>query len=514
VALMPPLPSRARPAPRVARAGILALAMALSGCPSAPPLPGMPAASARAASQRPPLPACGTAKCTGAQSLMAAMSAYGNVRHDFLLDSASSLSPGRGLERHADGTYTPVPAACARPKQAPAPKAAAGERPLVSGKAPAAAGAREIDFRYVGVAVDSVLVGGDVDLAGYFGAGGSIDKRRVRLVAMALVSDDDPQFFEATEDVTPAASGGACGCGRATHFVGAVKRGAMVSYELDVTAGEAHGSALSFIKARLEKGDQAVTMTTVGGLRLSGLDLAAAKPTVAAGPAELRFEVTQAVPIAYAVYPVADVCRFALPEPEIAPLPLDLGVVPYGSAASRPVHIVNRAAVDVKVVAAGREVDVPAFGSIELPLVWSPDGNTVGCERRTKEEPIVVRARDPRAPVTPRERTVLVPLQVTTGMPTFSKHEPVATERARAPDYNKASVDWTCPAGYVVEQCETQLARCLSPSHSCMSDGYRLTADENGQLGCRFRCTGPKSTLWGDNGCEYTAAMTCALWCR
>jgi hypothetical protein len=124
-----------------------------------------------------------------------------------------------------------------------------------------------------------------------------------------------------------------------------------------------------------------------------------------------------------------------------------------------------------------------------------------------------VTPKDATIPVSPRERTLTVPLEVTTGMPTFSKHEPVATARSRSPDYGKASIDWTCPAGYVVSACEAQLAHCESSNGSCNADGYRLTADDVEGRGCRFRCAGPSSKLWGEHGCSYTAAMTCKLSC-
>lgn len=48
------------------------------------------------------------------------------------------------------------------------------------------------------------------------------------------------------------------------HSIGAVKRGAMLAYEADVTAAEAHGAALGLFKARIAAGDRRVTMTSVG----------------------------------------------------------------------------------------------------------------------------------------------------------------------------------------------------------------------------------------------------------
>ncbi|WP_437624067.1 hypothetical protein [Sorangium sp. So ce1151] len=45
-----------------------------------------------------------------------------------------------------------------------------------------------------------------------------------------------------------------------------MKRGAVLAYEADVTAAEAHGTALGLCKARIAAGDRRVTMTSVGEL--------------------------------------------------------------------------------------------------------------------------------------------------------------------------------------------------------------------------------------------------------
>ncbi|WP_437733895.1 hypothetical protein [Sorangium sp. So ce1335] len=537
--------------------------MSALGCPGPPEVPPVPPRRPAGAAV---LPACKGSGCSQAEALIAAARAFSDVRHDYLLDTSSAMVPGRGLSRSAAGVFSPVGVACARPKTeqaspavsvasasaatpvgvsrtatpaasggtgapaaagapastgapatpgAPASAAAPGApAPATTGAPAPGAGERAIDFRYVGIAVDSVLVGADVDLPAYFSAGGTLDRRRLRLVAMALVADEDPQFFDPTESVVPAPGGG-CACGRATHFIGAVKRGAMVAYETDVTAGEAHGTAMALFKARIEAGDRRVTMTSVGELAIEGVEgapVAGAKGGQAFGA--LRLEVKKAVPLAYAIYPVADVCRFSLPEPEIAPLPLDLGVVPYGATATAQALLTNRAQVDIRVTHGERTVEVPAHGSAELAFSWTPEGETAGCERQTRRDTFVVEPKDPSSPVTPRQRAVAVPLQVTTGMPTFSKHEPVATETGRSPDYGRASVDWTCPAGYVVEQCEPQMSSCLSSTGSCNAEGYRLTAEATADgRGCAFRCTGPSSSIWGDHGCAYTAAMVCRLGC-
>ncbi|XYH97659.1 hypothetical protein ACMHYB_59550 [Sorangium sp. So ce1128] len=516
-----------------ARALLLgALASAL-GCPGPPEMPAAPPHRSGGAAV---LPACKGSGCSQAGALLAAARAFSDVRHDYLLDTSSAMVPGRGLSRSAAGVFSPVGLACAQPKAEQAAPAGAGATAISSGpaapgasaaaaapaiaaapSAPAPApGERAIDFRYVGIAVDSVLVGADVDLPAYFSAGGTLDRRRLRLVAMALVADEDPQFFDPTGSVVPAPGGG-CACGRATHFIGAVKRGAMVAYETDVTAGEAHGTAIGLFKARIEAGDRRVTMTSVGELAIEGVEGAPVAGAKGGGQAfgALRLEVKKAVPLAYAIYPVADVCRFSLAEPEITPLPLDLGVVPYGATGTAQALITNRAQVDIRVTHGERAVEVPAHGSAELTFSWTPEGETAGCERQTRRETFVVQPKDPASPVVPRERAVVVPLQVTTGMPTFSKHEPIATETGRSPDYGRASVDWTCPAGYVAEQCEPQLASCLSSTGSCNAEGYRLTAETTADgRGCAFRCTGPSSSIWGDHGCAYTATMVCRLGCK
>ncbi|WP_437937512.1 hypothetical protein [Sorangium sp. So ce341] len=517
-------PGRAAPA----RAGALllgALASAL-GCPGPPEVPAPPSRRPGAAV----LPACKGSGCSQAGALLEAARAFSDVRHDYLLDTSSAMVPGRGLSRSAAGVFSPVGVACAQPKAAtPAPAvagatAAPGATSAPGATASAAAqggpapgeGERAIDFRYVGIAVDSVLVGADVDLPAYFSAGGTLDRRRLRLVAMALVADEDPQFFDPTESVVPAPGGG-CACGRATHFIGAVKRGAMVAYETDVTAGEAHGTAIGLFKARIEAGDRRVTMTSVGELAIEGVEGAPVAGAKGGGQAfgALRLEVKKAVPLAYAIYPVADVCRFSLAEPEITPQPVDLGVVPYGATGTAQALITNRAQVDIRVTHGERTVEVPAHGSAELTFSWAPEGATAGCERQTRRDTFVVQPKDAASPVVPRERAVVVPLQVTTGMPTFSKHEPIATETGRSPDYGRASVDWTCPAGYVVDQCEPQLSSCLSSTGSCNAEGYRLTAEATADgRGCAFRCTGPSSSIWGDHGCAYTAAMVCRLGCK
>jgi len=248
----------------------------------------------------------------------------------------------------------------------------------------------------------------------------------------------------------------------------------------------------------------------VGGLRLEGLS----SKSGAEGPGELRFEVTEAVPIAYSLYPVADVCRFALPEPEISPVPLEFGVVPYGQSAQRQLRVVNRAPLDVVAEHGDQKITIAAFGSGSLSLSWTPEGEGARCEHKDREEEILIRPKDSRLKVTPKERRIPVSMHLWAGMPTFSKHEPLDTGLSRAPEYDKVSADFRCPPGYVLESCEAQLERCASSNGTCHADGYRLLAEEVEGKGCRFRCTGPSSTLFGDHRCSYTAAMVCRLSCQ
>jgi hypothetical protein len=345
-----------------------------------------------------------------------------------------------------------------------------------------------------------------VDLA-TFGAGGSASQHRVRLVAIAFVRDLDPQFFEATPDVTYGDAG--CACGRATHFVGAVKMGGMLSYETDVRAGEAHGRALDLVRARIAANDARIAETRVGGLEVEGLDLA-----LAGGAAHpLSFKVTSPVPIAYAVYPVADVCKLSFPEPEVTPAPIDFGDVPYGAQGSRLLHIVNRAPFDLFAHYGEKIIDVPAYATLDVESRWTPQGDAAGCDAQTREESIVFTPRDTRAPITPQQRSVRVVERVRSGRPTIAQRVHVDTGESRAPDYTKTNRDVACPSDYVVTACRTENAQCGDGGGACEQKGYALAATMSGN-GCHFGCTGPSALLpFTANFCRFDAVAECRLRC-
>jgi hypothetical protein len=437
--------------------------------------------------------ACGgldAPECGRAQGLLQAASAFGNVKHDYLLDPGSSLSPGRGVERVGDGddaSYSVLPTRCAE------------ERTQASSKIDAST----VDFSYVGIAIDKKLVSADVDLAPWLSAGGEASEHSISLVALAFVRDLDPQFFSASSDV--AYAGESCSCGRASHFVGSVKTGGMLAYELRVRAGEVHGRALDFVKARLAAGDARVTQTAIGGLEVDGLD-------DASNGRPLSFRVKNPVPIAYAIYPLADVCKFTFPVPEISPDVLDFGEVPYGHEEKRIVHIVNRAAIELRATLAGRTFAVPALGSADVPLAWIPQGQMLGCEAQTRQETLELTPRDASAPITPRTHSITINARIRTGKATFTRHEHIDTGMHRAPDYAATTREWTCPPDYALAACHTEKVAC--GDGVCQTDGYAVNAWP-GENGCHYGCTGPQAlNPLANNFCRFDALMECRLKCR
>ncbi len=477
---------------------LVAIALAVSGCPSRPPIvPGGARTDA-------PGVACGGldgTACGRARGLLSAASAFSDVKHEMILDPTSSFAPGRGLQRTDDGVWSATTTACASPHASPRASSAA----LASG----AIDARTIDFGFVGIAVDNVLVGADVDLGVHLGGGASASTHRLRLVAIAYVRDLDPQFFDATENVTYGDA--ACACGRATHFVGAVKMGGMLSYEVDVRAGEVHGRALELFRARLEAKDTRIAETRVGGLEVQGLDAAIRGDT--APPHALAFHVASPVPIAYAVYPVSDVCKFAFPEPEVTPAPLDFGEVPYGTEGRRLMHVVNRAPIDLFARYKDKLIDVPAYASLDIEARWAPQGEALGCDAQIREEAIVFTPRDTRAPITPKQRSVRVVEHVRAGRATITQRVHVDTGESRAPDYTKTNRDVACPADYVVSACRTENPQCGNDGGACAQNGYALASTMSGN-GCHFGCTGPSALLpFSANYCRFDAVAECRLRC-
>ncbi len=430
---------------------------------------------------------------------MQAASGFGNVKHEYLLDPASSMAPGRGVQRAEGGSFTVLPTRCASERSGAAPSA--------SGAAAASAHVdpSTIDFSYVGVAIDHALVSADADLAPWLSAGAEASERKISLVALAFVRDLDPQFFSASDDV--AFGGEACSCGRATHFVGAVKLGGLISHEMTVRAAELRGHALDFVKARVAAGDARITQTIVGGLEVDGLE------SIGSGTQKpLAFRVKSPVPIAYALDPLSDVCKFAFPVPEVAPAAIDFGDVPYDREETRLVHVVNRASIDLRATVGGRTYPVPALGSTDVPLVWRPAGNTVGCETQTREETLQFSPRDESAPVTPKTQSARIVSRVRTGKPTWTRTEHVDSGSGRKPDYASTRREWSCPPDYVVASCATKQTQC--GDGKCTTDGYAVNA-EPAPNGCRFGCKGPESMFPGlsSNFCRFDGQMECRLRC-
>ncbi len=444
------------------------------------------------------------ASCRRAQGLIAASTAFGNVRHEYLLDASSSMAPGRGVQRFlGKADYSVLPTRCAQERNG----VVAQDKTLS-----VRVDASTIDFTYVGVTVDQQLVSADADLTAFVpvSAGAEASSRKISLVALAFVRDLDPQFFGASDDVVLTREG--CACGRATHFIGAVKMGGMLSFEMTVRASELHGGALAFFKARLSASDARITQTVVGGLEIDGLDSTFGK-SASGAPKPLTFAVKNPVPIAYALYPLDDVCKFSFPAPELAPEVLDFGEVPYGREATRLLHVVNRASIDLVATLGARSFSIPALASIDLPMTWKPEGETLGCEPLTRDETVQFVPRDADVRVTPRAQSLHVSAHALTGKPTFRRHEHVDTGVHRKPDYAATERAWECPPGYAVSGCRTEKTEC--GDGTCTTDGYAVNAEPTAN-GCRFRCGGPEGLFPGLSSmfCRFDAVMDCRLRCR
>lgn len=470
------------------------LAAGSVACPS-----GKPAIDGQDPAQQATCAGLGPSECKRAQGLLRAANAFGNVRHEYLLDPASAIAPGRGVERGA-GAYGVLPMRCAQERSQ------SREAPRPTEVDPAT-----IDFSYVGVAIDQALVSADADLTPWLSAGGEASERKVSLVALAFVRDLDPQFFGASDEV--AFGGEACTCGRATHFVGSVKMGGLVAYDMRVRSGELRGRALDFVRARIAAGKAEVSQTVVGGLEVDGLDalLGGTAPSGATKP--LTFRVKNPVPIAYAVYPIADICKFAFPVPEVSPNVVDFGDVPYEREETRLLHVVNRAALELRATVGERTFAIPALGSADVPLSWRPTGTNRGCEAQTREETIQFFPRDDDAPVVPKTQSVRVVARVRTGNAVYRQHEHVDSGTARKPDYASTRREWSCPPDYAVATCRTEKPQC--GDGACASDGYAVNA-EPASNGCRFGCKGPDGILPGISSkfCRFDAVMECRLRCR
>jgi hypothetical protein len=253
-------------------------------------------------------------------------------------------------------------------------------------------------------------------------------------------------------------------------------------------------------------GDARITQTVVGGLEVDGLDGAGSttKP--------LGFRVKTPVPIAYALYPLADVCKFSFPAPEVSPETLDFGEVAYDREETRLVHVVNRASIDLRATLGERTFAVPALGSVDVPLTWRPSGVATGCQQQTREDTLQFYPRDDSAPVTPKTQSVRVVSRVRTGKASWGRNEHVDSGSGRRPDYGSTRREWSCPPDYVVASCKTDKTQC--GDGKCTTDGYAVNA-EPAQNGCRFGCKGPESLIPGlsSNFCRFDAVMECRLRC-
>jgi hypothetical protein len=430
----------------------------------------------------------GVAGVPSGLALLDAAKSFGNVEHDFVLDPTSALVPGRGLEKTAAGAWKLTPLECATAKQA---------------GVTAEAATTDIDFSYVGLAVDSTLVGADADLSPYFAAGAEASVHTLRLTAIAIVRDRDPQFFRAGTSLRMGE--GACECGRATHFASAVKYGGMLAYETTVRKSDVHASALGLFRARLAANDGTVKQVSIGGLVVTGLD-AAGKGTYA----PLSFKVNKPVPVAYATYPVSDVCEFAFPEPDVSPSPLDFGAV-SGAPAERLLHVQSRAPIDSLVTYNELTVMLPAEGSVDIPVRWSDTSAKQGCHLDTREEALQVRPKDSAARAVPKELSVRISERALTGAPVAVQREHLDSGEARRPDYAATNKTYRCPEHYVPSACRVENAACAD-GKGCTIDGY-VVRSERTQEGCHFECAGPTSYLIGKNACRFDAITECVQSC-
>jgi len=466
--------ARGRPALRAGRRGAFvalgaAGALALSACPRAtqPPL-----------DPRAPCAALDRNACLRARALVIAATTYADEQHDVILSGRRVVSPGAGLRPTAEG-WKSTGEACAR---------AAG-RPVPS------IDATTIAYAFAGVAVDGTLVAADADLAPLLGAPPSVHE--VRLMAIAFARDLAPTSFESTSSVVVHAADDSCTCGDATHFAGVTRYGATLSLELRAPRDATHERAIDFVRRALGDPRFAVRESNTG-LTLGGLE-----SLLDGDSRPLVFHLGATAPIAYVASPLEDVCT--LPTPEVSPASLDFGVAPYGTQATRTVHVVNRAAVELEALVGARTIPLPARGTIELPLLWTPDGDALRCETQTRDESIlfVPARRDPnRDAEAAVERRARVFETVRTGRPHAEQLERVDVTIRRAADYAATARDWTCPADYVRSGCRVENG----------TDGFTVTAETRGDRACHFACSGPPPAKT-PVACRFDAVMECALKC-
>lgn len=458
------------------------LLLSLVACPKAPANFPSPAGKA-----------C-EGECDGADKLLAAAKGFSNVAHDFVLDPTSSLAAGRGIEKREGGAYAITPIECAEPKA----------------RNGAGLDAQKVDYAYVGVAVDGALVSADASIAPFLSVGGEASTHTIRLVALAFVHDADPQFFKPGSSLS--SEGDRCGCGRATHFVGAVKHGGMLSYEVTVRSSEVHGSGFDLFRARLAAKDGSIRQTSVGDLRVEGLE---ALTEGKASHEPLRFHVANPVPIAYAIYPISDVCKFSFPAPEVTPSPVEFGLVPTGTEGTRLVHVQNRGNIDLHAYYGDQALSLPAEGAVDVPLRWRSEGDPSACEELTREETLSFVPANNALVVTPRQQTVRIVERMQSGRGKLDVRKHIDSGEGRKPDYASTDQKLTCPPDYVRSECRIEHAEC-GDGKGCTTAGYAVSAEPTAD-GCRVRCQGPTSILpgviSGANYCRFDAVLGCQLRC-
>jgi hypothetical protein len=440
----------------------LPLLLASLSCSCGPhPLPPTSDPHARCATLGPE--ACGRAR-----ALTLAARSYADEAHDYVLASPA-VGLSSPLARTGEGWHA-LSLACSRP-HAPAPRL---DRSMV-------------EYGFVGVAIDATLVSADADV-GPLLARAEPPVHEVKLVALAFVHDQSLPSFDRGLALVETPSG-ACSCGDATHFAALTKYGAMDSFAFESPRRTGPVRALDLVRAALGDPRAAVRESRVGNLTIDGLARFAARDATA----PLTFHVSEAAPLAYAASPIAELCDFAAPE--VSPSPLDFGVAAYGSEARRTVHVVNRSTLDLRALLGASTFVLPAGGTLDLPLRWSPEGDAPGCETQTRDLAIpFFRLRGGTA------RTVRVLETIRTGRPTVQRAERVEPSPPKL-DLATTVRDWTCPRDFVRASCRTENAA-----------GADIIAEPRGKDACHFACRGP-STPGRSPACRFDAVMTCALQC-
>ena len=406
--------------------------------------------------------------CGRARALTLAARTYADEAHDYVL-AAPGVVLSSALARTREGWLAP-PVACARP-HAPAPRL---DRSMV-------------DYGFVGVAIDSTLVSGDADVGALL-ARAKPPLHDVKLVALAFVRDQSLPAFDRGRALVETPSG-ACSCGEATHFAAATKYGAMVSFAFKSPRRTGAVRALDLVRSALGDPRAAVHESRVGSMTIDGL----ARFAAGDASAPLTFHVTDAAALAYAAAPIAELCDF--PAPDVSPSPLDFGVAAYGSEARRTVHVVNRSTLDLRALLGASTFVLPAGGTLDLPLRWTPEGDAPGCETQTRDLAIpFLRLHGGTA------RTARVLETIRTGRPTVQRGERVEPSPPKL-DLASTVRDWTCPRDFVRASCRAESAT-----------GAEVVAEPRDKDACHFACRGP-SAAGPSPPCRFDAVMTCALNC-